>query len=176
MACKNCSKKPYSDKMCKRCFVLHFEKKVRKSLRGKIRKNSKVFIIDKKDSASYALKKNFDVLKLPLKFVDKKNEADFVMIPSSLEKEVLDFLEHFLMGDIQDVKKAKKKEVRMFQNQTQQEINLYSQTKGYKIVSKDKIKTSIVEEMVEELEEKYPGIKKAIYKGVEGFRTAIKKR
>ncbi len=170
MVCKNCKKEPYFENLCRNCFVRKFEKKSRKEVRGIFKKNSKVYIEDKKDSNSYALNEFIKSLGHPLKYTNKK-EANFVLIPWSLENEVLDFLEHFLMKDINKIKKYNG--LKIFKGLTQKEIDLYAVSKGYKLKEKKTLPISAVSKMIEELEQKYPGIKKAVLNGVKEYKEIV---
>ncbi len=172
MVCKNCKKEPYFENLCRNCFTKSFEKKSRKEIRGIFEKDSKIYIESNNDSNTYALNKFLNSLGHPLKYTSKK-VANFILIPWSLENEVLDFLEHFLMGDINKIKKDIG--MRVFKNLTQKEIDLYAISKGYKSKAKKLIHISSISKMIEELELKYPGIKKAVLNGVKEYKAILNK-
>ena len=171
MVCKNCKKELYFENLCKNCFVRHFEKKSRKEIRSLFKKNSKIFVEDKKDSNSYALNEFIKSLGHPLKYTNKKS-ADIILIPWSLENEVLDFLEHFLMKDINQIKSNNG--LNVFKGLTQKEIDLYAVSKGYKQKEKKIMHISAVSKMIGELELKYPGIKKAVLNGVKEYKEILR--
>ena len=98
-------------------------------------------------------------------------EADFVLIPWSLENEVLEFLDLFLQGDINKVKN--KDSIKMFKNITQNEIDAYAKINGYKNLSKKKTSITAIEKMIDSLELKYPGIKRSVLNGVKEYKEII---
>ena len=170
MTCYNCQKDPIFNNLCQKCLIKSFEKKVRKDLRGQLKKGSKIYIEDKKDSNGFALKMFMAKFELPLKKSSKK-EADFVLIPWSLENEVLEFLDLFLQGDINKVKN--KDSIKMFKNITQNEIDAYAKINGYKNLSKKKTSITAIEKMIDSLELKYPGIKRSVLNGVKEYKEII---
>ena len=185
MKCIKCGKKPeislsHIGKLCRPCFLGIIEKRVRKGLRIKklIRKNDRILVVDNgsKESAvgGYLLK---NIIKdLPVKITKIKTSKaitpkttkryDKVIIPWSLDDEAEEFLEMLFNKK----KKAKpgKKTIKLLKNVSEEEIELFAKIRKFRF---RKAKKTKIKQMLDNLEQRYPGYKFSLLKSTEGLSS-----
>jgi hypothetical protein len=172
MKCTKCSRQARASfrqigNLCENHFIELIEKRVRKQLRtGKIiKKNDRILFINNESKEYYA---GYHLLKsiikgLPVKIEIKKSKSlnpkpakkyDKVIVPWSLDDEAEEFIN--LLFNKKKPKKFSKKSVKLLHNVSEEEIELFAKIKRFKY---RKTKKSKIKQMLDKLENRYPGYK-----------------
>ncbi|VVB84114.1 Uncharacterised protein [uncultured archaeon] len=172
--CKLCKEKPVYEftnqrKLCKRCFINYFYKKVlytvrkfnmisREDIIG-YRKSSDVKAVVLEEMLVFLSKKsNFKITKLP----DKK--ANKIAEDSSLDSESEEIIKSLISGKESDLKKylpVEKNAIKPLYLFLDEEISLFARLKGLKFKLKEK-KRSKIQDFENEFEKNHPEVKRAI--------------
>ena len=162
MACIICSKKPYFNSMCRRCFNNYFIKKTRRDIRlnDLFRRNDSVFVNDNKDAQSFAAKWVVENMEMPLKFSRKGKK----IVGTSMENEISGFMKSIL----ENKKPGKSREIKLLANMQLGEIYAFAKMKGYK---GKEAELDEIQEMVERIEKKHSTTKTALYKSVKALKS-----
>jgi len=189
--CKLCETNPVYEftnkrKLCKRCFIKYFQKKILYIIR-KFRMTKKNEIIgykEKEDFRQVVLRdilKNFEkklmikVVKLP-----SKKKIDKIAIASTIDLEANEIIQILIYGKISDLKRVspieKTKTKKNLATKPQpsilikplylfldKEVLLYAKLKNLKF-KKEKAKKTKLANFIDELEIKHPEVKRAVVK------------
>ncbi len=176
--CKLCETNPVYEftnkrKLCKRCFINYFHKKVLYTLR-------KFDMIKKEDIIGYKNGKNFKgvVLETMLEFIadkmsiklvnsrDRKNNK--LALDSSIDSESEKIIKTLINGRVSDLKRnlpVGGKIIKPLYLFLDEEILLYAKLRKLKF-KKEKKKKSKINDFEDEFEEKHPEVKRAIVNSV----------
>ncbi len=177
--CKECEKNPVYEftnkrKLCKKCFIEYFYKKVFYTIR-KFRMIRNGDVIGYKDNASL----NSVVLKEMLKIISEKINFELVKLPSKrkidkiavdlcLDDEAEDIVNKIITGSTKNLNKnpfADNKIIHPLGLFLREEVLLYAQLGKLKFKQKKENKDKS-ERFIDELEKKHPEIKRAIVNGM----------
>lgn len=184
MKCVKCKKqadiKVQNLKVCKKCFLNIIQKRVRKELRvnNLIEKDDHIAVIDDKSAeaqvSKYLLKKILDNLPVSISVLETKydigediqGDYDKVVIPWNADREGSYFLKG-IMGNEQGpyqghFKKNKKRYIKLLLPVISDEVKIFADIKGFEYKCKE-IK-DVVDDFIDELEEKYPEMKFSLLK------------
>jgi len=173
--CKQCELKPVYEftnkrKLCKRCFIRYFQKKVLYIIRkfGMISNSNMVGYKFKGDFRSVVLenilemfskKALIELVKLP-----SKKKVDKIAIPSTIDLQADKFIHEIINKKLQklnDIKPVNGKVIKPLYLFLDKEVLLYAKLKNLKfkkkIEKKDKINS-----FIDELEKKHPEVKRAV--------------
>ncbi len=158
MKCVYCKNQVFIRNLCRKCFIRSFEKRARKELRGKLTKNSKVYV---KDKICRVFVKELNV---PLKFV--KQNYDFKFVLWTLDDECEDFLKRVFSNKSLKVKSIKK-EIKLFRTIPEDEVIAYGKLKGVTV----KAKKSSEREWLNEISEEYKETKFSLLKSIDEIKA-----
>lgn len=172
--CKSCEEKPVYEftnkrKLCKRCFINYFHKKLLYTIR-------KFGMVKPSDVVGYKKTKDFRgvVLEEMLFFLKKKFELNLIKLPNEKANKIavsssLDFnsegiIDSLIDGKIIDLKKylpIEKKIIKPLYYFLDEEILLYARLKGLNF-KEDKGKKNSIKEVIDGFEKTHPEVKRAI--------------
>ena len=173
--CKLCETNPVYEftnkrKLCRRCFIDYFHKKVLYTIR-------KFRMISKRDRIFYKKSKNFKgvVLEEMLKFVADKVEIKLnsgknnkVAIDSSIDSEADSIVKNLINGNVSELKEflpVYKNTIKPLYLFLDEEILLYAKLRNLKFNKKTEKKDKI-ESFEDEFEKKHPEVKRAIVNSI----------
>lgn len=176
--CKQCELKPVYEftnkrKLCGRCFIHYFEKKVLYTIR-------KFDMIKRKDVIGYRRKNDFKgiVLEEILKFLAEKSNFRLVKLPgkrankiavdSSLDSESEEIIKELIKGNAINLKKdlpVEKNVIKPLYLFLDEEILLYAKLKRLKFKEQKK-KRKKIGIFLDKSEKKHPEVKRAIVNGM----------
>lgn len=179
--CKQCELKPIYEftnkrKLCGRCFIRYFEKKILYTIR-------KFGIIKKRDIIGYKKDNSLKgiVLEYILHFLAEKSNIKIVKLPnkrtnkiatdSSLDSEAEKIIQILIKGNISELKKELPTEgniIKPLYLFLDEEILLYAKLKKLKFVKK-KVNTDKISKFLDESEKKHPEVKRAIVNSLLGL-------
>lgn len=152
MNCKRCGKKS-TEELCDRCFKNVVERKIRKHIRlsGLFKQGSKVHISD-------SLVRMFFAKKHGLVFTNTKGSIH--VMPKSMDAVLSCFMDYLLSG-----KKpvSNHKDFYVFEPLTNAELKRYGQ------IVNVRVKSSPESEILNCMEEDYPGTKHSMYNAIKGL-------
>ncbi len=177
--CKQCELKPVYEftnkrKLCARCFINYFEKKVLYIIR-------KFGMIKHGDIIGYKKSNNFRgvVLEKVLNMVAGKSGVKIVKFPnkkptkiavnSSIDLESAEIIKIIIKGKISDLKKCLPVEGKIIKPLylfLDEEILLYAKLKKLKFVKKKLKADDKISKFLDESEKKHPEVKRAIVNGI----------
>ncbi len=168
MKCYKCNNKakvniPHLKPLCENCFTRIIEKRIRKNIRINklIKKNDKLLI---KDSLSlYFIKK---IIKSPIKIVKKNGKNVKEVIQWSLDDECNLFLFKFFKPNFNI--KNNNKIIKLFKTVTDEELIEFSKIKHIKYRTLNKHNN--IENLLNNLNKKYPEIKFSLLKCIENIK------
>jgi hypothetical protein len=149
---------------CGRCFSGLVEQKIRSNLRRyKLKKDSRLLVTDK--ASEYVVKR---VINLPVRIMHGKQQADYIVLPWTMDDENEEFLK-MLFENRKIVMKENKKIVKLFYPISKKDMTQYLTLKklGYKA------ERTALNEMMDGFEKKYPGIKTSLLKSEERLKRII---
>jgi len=172
--CKLCETNPVYEftnkrKLCKRCFVKWFQKKVLYTIR-------KFGMINNGDIVGYKKSKNFKsvVLENVLKMLAEKGNVKVVKLPSrkinkiavlsTIDLEAEEIIKEIIKGDLKkldEIKSVVNKIIKPLYLFLDKEILLYAKLKGLKY-KKEKLEKDKISKFIDETEKKHPEVKRAI--------------
>ena len=168
MKCYLCGKKSARKQqkgraICDKCFCKLLEKRIRKYSRiGKFfRKNDRILV--KGDVNKYFI----ESMNLPVKFV-KKGYAKIV-VQWTLDDSVNEFMKGLFDG--KKAKKVSKKEIRLLECATDQEIALFAKLKKLKFKANNKDKE--VQKFLEQVDAKHTGAKFGLFRNIQELSKTI---
>ncbi len=159
-------------KLCKRCFINYFQKKVLYTIK-------KFNMVKKGEVIGYKKGSNFRgiVLDEILKFIAKKSnitltssqsrKADKIAVNSSVDSESGKIIEAIIKGNVSEIKKflpVYKSIIKPLYLFLDGEILLYAKLKKLKF-KREKKKTNEIQDFMNEFEKKHPEVKRAIING-----------
>ena len=155
--------------LCRFCFCALIEKRIRKNVRINrvFKKNDKILVVG--DLCCYLVKRI--IKNLPVKITRtnriKKLRGYKAVAPSTLDDEINHFLESIFLN--KKIKEAGY--IKLLKNITDEEAALFAKFKG--IAFKPNRKNKEVQEMLDKLSEKYPGIKFSLLKSSEEMKGIL---
>jgi len=173
--CKNCQLKPVYEftnkrKLCKKCFIRYFQKKV-------LYISRKFKMINKDEVLGYKHGKDFrsvvleDVLKMfaekwviKLVRLPSKKKVDKIAIPSTIDLEADKFIHEIINKKLQklnDIKPVNGKVIKPLYLFLDKEVLLYAKLKNLKFKKKMEKKDKI-NSFIDGLEKKHPEVKRAV--------------
>lgn len=176
--CQKCKTKPVYEftnkrKLCKRCFINYFQKKVLYTIR-------KFRMIKNKDIVGYKKSLNFrdatleDVLKMffekisgELVELSNKKRITKIAVSSTIDSESEKIVSEIINRDlkkINEIKPINKKIIKPLYLFLDKEVLLYSKLKKLKF-KKEKKEKNKISGFINETEKKHPEVKRAIVKG-----------
>ncbi len=174
--CKACEKKPIYEftnkrKLCKRCFINYFHKKLLYTIRkfsmvksGEVigyKKTNDFKGIVLEEMLNFLNKKyGFNVVKLP----NKKLKVNKIAIDSSLDSESNDIVNLIILGNTSNLKKSlpvEKNVIKPLYLFLDEEILLYAKIRNLKF-KEHKIKKDKINNFLIEFEKNHPEVKRAI--------------
>jgi tRNA(Ile)-lysidine synthase TilS/MesJ len=171
--CKLCETNPVYEftnkrKLCKRCFINYFQKKVLYTIRRfkMIKKGDKIFYKRNNDFKGIVLSEILKFIsgKIEITLINSKNKADKIAIDSSLDSESENIIKILIKKNISDLKKflpVYRKVIKPLYLFLDEEILLYARLKNLKF-QKKKEKKDKIKNFEDELEKKHPEVKRAI--------------
>ena len=176
--CRQCELKPVYEftnkrKLCRRCFVKYFQKKVLYTIRkfGMIKKGDVIGYINAGDFRGVVLE---DVLKM---FSEKamveliklpgKKRVNKIAMSSTIDLEAYEIINTLIKSNIKNLEKIKpidRKIIKPLYLFLDKEVMLYAKFKNLKFKKGKEIKDKI-SRFIDVLEKKHPEVKRAIVKG-----------
>jgi tRNA(Ile)-lysidine synthase TilS/MesJ len=176
--CKLCEKNPVYEftnkrKLCKKCFIDYFQKKVLYTIR-------KFNMIKKEDIIGYKKENDFRgmVLENALNFVNERTNFNLIKLPNekvtkiavdfSIDSESDKIIKTLINGNVSELKKylpIQGNVIKPLYLFLDEEILLYAKLKGLKFKPKKEIKDKI-ENFTDEFEKKHPEVKRAIVNSI----------
>jgi len=176
--CKLCETKPVYEftnkrKLCARCFVRWFQKKVLYAIRkfrmiksgdiiGYNKSNDFKSVVLENVLKMFAEKGNVKIVKLP-----SKKKINKIVVFSTIDSEAEDIVSEIVNGDVkkmENVKPVDKKIIKPLYLFLDKEILLYAKIRKLKFEKIKNIENKI-NEFVNKSEKKHPEVKRAIVKG-----------
>jgi len=166
LKCKRESEYKLVDKWyCGRCFSELVEQKIKQNLRKyDIKKDSKLSISDK--ASEYIIKK---VINLPVKIVSDEKNADYLILPWTLDDENEEFMKKILENKKINTKEDKKK-IKLFYPVSKQDLTTYFKIKNIDF-RPDKTE---INDFLDRMEAKYPETKRALLNSEEKLKKMIR--
>jgi hypothetical protein len=158
MKCVYCNQPIFIRNLCKKCFIRSFEKRVRKELRGKLRKDSRIWVKNPvcRDFMKY--------LGMPLKFV--RSNYDYEISFWTLDDECESFLTKMFKGINLKVEHSKKN-IKLFRTIPEKEVIVYAKLKGFDVKSK----TSAERSWLDQISEKFKETKFSLLKSIDEIKS-----
>lgn len=161
--CQKCKqeKELYTGKLCGFCLIIVLEKRIKKNIKeqGGLRRNDKIlFLINnslESKASEYFFKKIFSEMPLEIDYEDKGKQYDKLIIPGSSES----IIEEFLDALFSNKKFNFGKQLIFLESLTGEEIKDVAKIKNFS----EKL---IQHELLDKIEEKYPGSKLSLLKSI----------
>lgn len=175
--CKLCETNPVYEftnkrKLCKKCFIDYFNKKVLYTIRkfGMIRNTDIIGYEKKNDFKGVVLEEilKFAKERIGFELVGLKGKANKIAIDSSIDSEAEDIVKILINGNATELKKdlpIQGNVIKPLYLFLDAEILLYAKLKNLKF-SKKKEKKDKIGEFADEFEKKHPEVKRAIVNSV----------
>ncbi|MBW2971864.1 hypothetical protein KY359_02405 [Candidatus Woesearchaeota archaeon] len=150
---------------CKKCFCSLVEQKLRHNLRNYgLKRDSSLLVTDK--ASEHVVKK---IVNIPVRTVKGKKQADFLVLPWTMDDENEEFL-RMLFDNKKIVTKENRKIIKLFCPVSKKDMKTYFTLN--KVAYRPE-KTEI-NSVMDELEKRYPGTKTALLKSEERLKQALR--
>jgi len=149
---------------CPKCFTGLAEQKIRHNLRRYgLRKGSRLLVTDK--ASEHVARK---VVNIPVEIIKGKRQADYLVLPWTMDDENEEFLKTLLQNK-KIVTKENRKIIKLFYPLSKKDMKAYFTIKR---VSYRPVKTEI-NSLLDRMEAKHPGTKSALLKSEERLRQVL---
>jgi hypothetical protein len=167
--CHLCSTKPVYEftnkrKLCKKCYIRWFEKKVLYTIRkfGMLEGGDVIGYSKKSDVRSVVLEKILKMISERglVKITTGRGFGKFA-VPTTIDLQAYEIVGKIVKGNVEDLKKKNKKVITPLILFLDKEVELYARLKKLKF-EKRKEKRGKILEFINELEKKHPEVKRAV--------------
>ena len=170
MACDNCSKEPYAEKLCKDCFVEQIEKRIKRNIKAHAPVQRGETLLVENELCRIIL---LDIIQgLPvtiLSLATNVHQKGRKVLCWTLDDEIHYFLTQFFANEEYNAL-GHKDAIKLFISIRDNELELLAKAKGLLYTTKPKDK---IHELIDNLEQKHPETKFSLAKTMEELKKIL---